>query len=153
MDDAAKANQITLEEFLEVERHKLGSTLTPVTPESFAVWKRIRMDKKQAEQDAAKKAKDTQHTAGKLSGMSGRDLFSYNPNLFVEDDEEDDGFDVNQYRQKYREDGAGEDEDEDGEGPPDSDADDDGNDGEPHAGDDVADEPGPSGVSREPADT
>lgn len=74
LDDAAKANTITLEEFLEVERHKLGQNLTPVTPESFAVWKRTRMDKKQAESEAARKAKDVQHAAGKVSGMSGRDL-------------------------------------------------------------------------------
>ena len=69
-EEAEKANQISIEEFLEVEvgnawypplrhfvliffvlqkRHKLGTNLTPVTPESFAKWKRTRMDKKQAE--------------------------------------------------------------------------------------------------------
>ena len=32
------------------------------------------MDKKKAEEDAMKKAKDTQAAAGKSSGMSGRDL-------------------------------------------------------------------------------
>lgn len=93
MEDAEKANTISLEEFLEVEvcvcslccplrslnyfqRHKLGTNLTPVTPESFAKWKRTRMDKKLAEEEAIKKAKDTQAAAGKNSGMSGRDLVS-----------------------------------------------------------------------------
>ena len=57
--DAAKVNVISLEFSLEVEvrlilsflflpkmlmdlaqRHKLGSNLTPVTPKTFAVWKR-----------------------------------------------------------------------------------------------------------------
>ena len=47
---------------------------TPVTPESFAKWKRTRMDKKLAEEEALKKAKDEKHAAGKSSGMSGRDL-------------------------------------------------------------------------------
>ena len=56
------------------KRHKLGTNLTPVTPESFAKWKRTRMDKKQAEDDAVKKAKDAQAAAGKSNGMSGRDL-------------------------------------------------------------------------------
>lgn len=93
LEDAEKANAISLEEFLEVEvrlpsmsaflgdlditfmkRHKLGSNLTPVTPESFAKWKRTRMDKKLAEEEALKKAKDEKHAAGKSSGMSGRDL-------------------------------------------------------------------------------
>lgn len=76
LEDAAKANSISLEEFLEVERHKLGSNLTPVTPETFAIWKKTRMDKKQAEQEAVRKAKETQNAAGKNSGMSGRDLVS-----------------------------------------------------------------------------
>ena len=51
--------------------------MTPVTPETFAKWKKTRMDKKQAELDAQKKAKDAQHSAGKNTGMSGRDLVRY----------------------------------------------------------------------------
>lgn len=39
------------------------------------------MDKKQAEEEAIRKAKDQQHAAGKNSGMSGRDLVC--PNLPV----------------------------------------------------------------------
>ena len=97
LEDAEKANTISLEEFLEVEvrigtpplqsvisgvktlinsiqRHKLGSNLTPVTPETFAKWKRTRMDRKQAEEDAIKKSKEATHAAGKNTGMSGRDL-------------------------------------------------------------------------------
>ena len=97
LEDAEKANTISLEEFLEVEvrietsplqsvisgtktlivfpqRHKLGQNLTPVTPDSFAKWKRTRMDRKQAEEEAVKKAKEATHAAGKNKGMSGRDL-------------------------------------------------------------------------------
>ena len=92
MEEAEKANQISLEEFLEVEvrssntyiilkiiytlpqRHKLGSNLTPVTPETFAKWKQTRMNKKQAEEEALRKTKDAQAAAGKSNGMSGRDL-------------------------------------------------------------------------------
>lgn len=59
------------------QRHKLGTSLTPVTPESFAIWKQTRMDKKTAEAEAMKNAKSTQAAAGKSSGMSGRDLVSY----------------------------------------------------------------------------
>src|SRR5260370_14128766 len=69
------------------QRHKLGSNLTPVTPETFAKWKRTRLDKKQAEDEAHKKAKDAQAAAGKVTGMSGRDLFSYNPDWFEEEEE------------------------------------------------------------------
>ncbi|KAF5327103.1 hypothetical protein D9619_003992 [Psilocybe cf. subviscida] len=103
-EDAAKANVISLEEFLEVERHKLGSNLTPVTPESFAKWKKTRMDKKEAESEAMKKAKDLQNAAGKNSGMSGRDLFQYNPEWFEDEEEADeDEWDLQQYRKKKEE--------------------------------------------------
>jgi len=91
-----------LEEFLEVERHKLGSNLTPVTPETFAKWKKTRMDKKEAEAEAMKKAKEAQSTAGKSSGMSGRDLFQYNPEWFEDEDEGDasDDWDLAKYRRE-----------------------------------------------------
>ncbi|KAI0733534.1 hypothetical protein C8Q72DRAFT_772363 [Fomitopsis betulina] len=104
LEDAEKANTISLEEFLEVERHKLGTNLTPVTPETFAKWKRTRMDKKQAEEEAMHRAKETQAAAGKNSGMSGRDLFTYNPEWFEEEEEEEeDDWDLSKYR---RSDGA-----------------------------------------------
>lgn len=45
---------LTLEDFLESERHKLTGTLTPVTEETFAKWKKERMDKKAAEEQAKK---------------------------------------------------------------------------------------------------
>jgi len=63
MDKSPMAT-LTLEDFLETERLKLTGTLTPVTPESFAKWKKERMDKRAAE-DEAKRLKDA----------SGRALF------------------------------------------------------------------------------
>ncbi|KAL5525514.1 hypothetical protein ACEPAG_6850 [Sanghuangporus baumii] len=100
-EEAAKANTISLEEFLEVERHKLGPSLTPVNPETFAKWKRTRMDKKKAEEEAMKKAKETQAAAGKSSGMSGRDLFTYNPEWFADEDEDvGEEWDIEKYRRE-----------------------------------------------------
>ncbi|KAF9556057.1 hypothetical protein CPC08DRAFT_711534 [Agrocybe pediades] len=101
-EEAAKANVISLEDFLEVERHKLGTNLTPVTRETFAAWKKTRMDKKEAEEEAKRKAKDLQANAGKSSGMSGRDLFQYNPEWFQDEDEgeDSDDFDLEKYRRE-----------------------------------------------------
>ena len=48
--DKSPLATLTLEDFLESERHKLTGTLTPVTAESFAKWKKERMDKKAAEE-------------------------------------------------------------------------------------------------------
>ncbi|MBE3048222.1 hypothetical protein IMZ48_38105 [Candidatus Bathyarchaeota archaeon] len=50
--DKSPLKTLTLEEFLESERHKLTGTLTPVTPETFAKWKAERMSKKAAEVQA-----------------------------------------------------------------------------------------------------
>jgi len=103
-EDAAKANIISLEEFLEVERHKLGTNLTPVTRETFAKWKQTRMDKKLAEEGAMQKAKEAQAAAGKSTGMSGRDLFTFNPEWFEdEEEEEEDEWDLDQYRKAKEE--------------------------------------------------
>lgn len=52
--DKSPLNTLTLEDWLESERHKLTGTLTPVTPETFAKWKKDRLDKKAAEQEAQK---------------------------------------------------------------------------------------------------
>lgn len=104
-EEAAKANVISLEEFLETERHKLGPNLTPVTPETFATWKKTRMNKKDAEAEAIRKTKEAQHAAGKNTGMSGRDLFQYNPEWFEDQDdgEESDEFDLSKYRRDQEE--------------------------------------------------
>lgn len=55
--DKSPLKTLTLEDFLESERHKLTGTLTPVTPETFAKWKAERLDKKAAE-DQAQLAKE-----------------------------------------------------------------------------------------------
>lgn len=88
-----KENQMTIEEKIEEERAALKSDdLTPVTKESFDAWKAARKEKKQKEAeealvnsqvnaDAKKKA-----AKGKNSVMNGRALFSYNPDMFQDDD-------------------------------------------------------------------
>ena len=50
--DKSPLATLTLEDFLESERHKLSGTLTPVTEETFAKWKKERLDKKAAEAQA-----------------------------------------------------------------------------------------------------
>ncbi|KAI9476395.1 MAG: hypothetical protein EXX96DRAFT_507587 [Benjaminiella poitrasii] len=89
--------EISLEEFLESERHKLGPNLTPVTLESFTQWKKNRVQKKEAEENAARKAKETKLKAGRSQGMSGRDLFEFNPALADDNDDEDDAIDFSQF--------------------------------------------------------
>ncbi|RCI14293.1 hypothetical protein L249_6115 [Ophiocordyceps polyrhachis-furcata BCC 54312] len=57
--DKSPLKTLTLEDFLESERHKLTGTLTPVTPETFAKWKKERLDKKAAEEQARRAKENT----------------------------------------------------------------------------------------------
>jgi DRG Family Regulatory Proteins, Tma46 len=79
--DKSPLKTLTLEDFLESERHKLTGNLTPVTPETFAKWKKERLDKKAAEEQA-RKAKES----------TGRDLFE-SGKWRVEDDSDADSDD------------------------------------------------------------
>ncbi|CAG8633721.1 1921_t:CDS:2 [Paraglomus brasilianum] len=94
---------ITLEEFLETERHKLGSDLTPVTLETFTEWKKSRKSKQEAEEELKQQAKAAAYKAGKAQGMSGRDLFTFNPDLVNQADDygdDDDVFDIAMYKRE-----------------------------------------------------
>lgn len=106
IEAAEKANEISLEEFLESARHKLGSNLTPVTAESFAQWKKDRMNKKQAEEDAIENKKKQQAQANKMLGLSGREMFQLNPEMYEEADEggAGDEFDMAAYFKNWEQD-------------------------------------------------
>ncbi|KAF9924272.1 hypothetical protein FBU30_005716 [Linnemannia zychae] len=96
----AEANKevISIEDFLEKERHKLGKNLTPVTVESFAAWKRTRAERAEQEEQAKRKAKEAAFKAGKMLQFSGRELFDFNPEIAgADDDDGDDVFDFSSY--------------------------------------------------------
>lgn len=78
MDKSPMAT-LTLEDWLESERHKLTGTLTPVTPETFAEWKKKRLDKKAAEEEA--KA---------MKEATGRAMFEKGDWQFSDEEEDDD---------------------------------------------------------------
>jgi hypothetical protein len=80
--DKSPLKTLTLEEFLESERHKLTGTLTQVTAETFAKWKKERLDKKAAEEEA-RKAKEA---TGRAMFESGD--WKYDES--TDDDDEDD---------------------------------------------------------------
>lgn len=71
--------------------------MTPVTLETFNEWKKNRTAKKEAEELAARKAKETRMKAGRSQGMSGRDLFDFNPSLAMEAEEDEDAMDLTIY--------------------------------------------------------
>ncbi len=76
--------------------------LTPVTAESFAIWKKSRLEKKQAEQEALEKAKAVQRAAGKMSGLSGKEMFEFGGDIFDDgEDAEEDDWDISRYMARY----------------------------------------------------
>lgn len=83
--DKSPLNTLTLEDFLESERHKLTGTLTPVTPDSFAKWKRERLDKKAAEEQARKAKEATGRALFESGDWKGSDEED------SDNDEDDDG--------------------------------------------------------------
>lgn len=90
--DKSPLKTLTLEDFLESERHKLTGTLTPVTPETFAKWKQDRMDKKAAE-DQARKAKEN---TGRAMFESGK----WQEEDESESEDEDDVWNLEKLRQE-----------------------------------------------------
>jgi len=84
-EEEEEENIIPIEEAIEEERRKVVG-LTPVTLESFLEWKKRKKQKKEAEILEAERKKSEDIKAGKKI-MSGRDLFTYNPDLFVDDEE------------------------------------------------------------------
>lgn len=95
-----KKDEITLEELIERERAALGPSQTKVTLETFLAWKKRKIQEKK---DAAKKEEDKKRSdfkAGRQVGLSGREMFSFNPEMAAENDleEGDEAFDSSLYR-------------------------------------------------------
>src|SRR5215470_2866443 len=81
--DKSPLKTLTLEDWLESERHKLTGTLTPVTPETFAEWKKKRLDKKAAEEEAQK-----------MKEATGRAMFEKGDWQFSDSEEDDERDDI-----------------------------------------------------------
>ncbi|RSH80541.1 uncharacterized protein EHS24_009122 [Apiotrichum porosum] len=110
----AVKDEISLEDFVEVERHKLQPPLTPCTPETFAAWKKARLEKKAAEQEALDKAKTLQRAAGKMSGMTGKDMFEFGSELYAdEEDDVEEEWDISRMLARYAEEDGERQEDDD----------------------------------------
>ncbi|ENN75158.1 zinc finger CCCH domain-containing protein 15 homolog isoform X1 [Dendroctonus ponderosae] len=95
-----KKDEITLEELIEKERAALGPKQTKVTLETFLAWKKRKIQEKK---DAAKKDEDKKRSdfkAGRQVGLSGREMFSFNPEMAAEFDleEGDEAFDSTMYK-------------------------------------------------------
>ena len=88
-NEESDEDEIPLEEQIEAERAELKhEDLTPVTLETFLQWKKDRAAKKAAELEAKIKAEEAKGKKDKsqMAFMSGRALFTYNPELFQDEE-------------------------------------------------------------------
>ena len=91
--EAAALDEETLEEKIEKERAALPSEgLTPVTKESFFAWKVRRAEQKQKALEDQMSSEAIKAAVGRATKkahkgvMSGRALFTFNPDLFKDDE-------------------------------------------------------------------
>ncbi|PVD39074.1 hypothetical protein C0Q70_01702 [Pomacea canaliculata] len=84
-----KEDLISLEELIEKERAALGFNVTKVTLETFLAWKEKKKKEKIAAIQAEQEKKKADYKAGRLIGISGRQMFEFNPDLIADDDQDD----------------------------------------------------------------
>lgn len=85
-----KAPEISLEDLIEKERSSLGPNQTRVTLDTFLAWKKRKIQEKKSKLAADEERKKQDYSKGKQFGISGREMFSFNPDL-VDDGPMEDG--------------------------------------------------------------
>ncbi|KAK7590648.1 hypothetical protein V9T40_002261 [Parthenolecanium corni] len=85
-----KDDSISLEELIETERQALNSnTTTKLTLETFLQWKKRKLKEKKEVKEKEDEKKRINFKAGHHIGLSGREMFSFNPELAMTDAYED----------------------------------------------------------------
>uniref|UniRef100_A0A182Q7X0 Zinc finger CCCH domain-containing protein 15 n=1 Tax=Anopheles farauti TaxID=69004 RepID=A0A182Q7X0_9DIPT len=85
----SQKEEISLVDLIERERAALGPSQTRVTLESFLAWKKRKLQEKKDRLQKEEERKLKDFKAGRQNGLSGREMFSFNPDLI--DDGMDDG--------------------------------------------------------------
>jgi len=86
VDKEVSPDERPIEEILQERLAALPSGGTPVTKDTFKAWKEKKEADRLAEVEAGRQAIIKKDGGKGLVGMSGRDLFTYDASLFVDDD-------------------------------------------------------------------
>ncbi|XP_050437251.1 zinc finger CCCH domain-containing protein 15 homolog [Adelges cooleyi] len=85
-----KKDEIQLEDLIERERAALNSVkFTRVTLESFLAWKKRKVKERKEAIIKDEEKKRTDYKAGRQIGLSGREMFSFNPEMAIGDSIDD----------------------------------------------------------------
>ena len=95
-------DEISMEMLVEKERATLGPNVTKVTLESFLAWKARKLVEKKDEKKRQEDKKRADFKLGFMNGITGRDIFTFNPDLITNDDD-DAGNDID-YRRRVDDD-------------------------------------------------
>lgn len=89
---------------IEKERAALGSNVTKITLETFLAWKAKKIKEKKDERIKQDEKKRTDFKLGFMNGLTGRDIFTFNPDMIANDD--DAGADIDyKHREEDEEEG------------------------------------------------
>lgn len=80
-----KKEEISIEDLVERERAQLGHNLTRITFETFQAWKKKKLSEKREKEKKEEDRKRAEFKAGRSVGLSGRDMFTFRPELADED--------------------------------------------------------------------
>lgn len=94
--------EVALETLIETERSALGSNVTKVTLESFLAWKLRKIQEKKDKISETEEKKKRDFKLGFMNGLTGRDIFTFNPDLIANDDDEANN-DIDYYRREDEE--------------------------------------------------
>lgn len=86
---AEKKEEISIEDLVERERAKLDYNLPKITLESFIIWKKRKIEEKKDRDKKESERKKAEYKAGRNAGLSGREMFTFNPDLVSDETLED----------------------------------------------------------------
>ncbi|CAH8826580.1 unnamed protein product [Trichobilharzia szidati] len=81
---------ISIEDLVERERQALGLNQTKVTLHTFMEWKKRKRIEKLEKRFADKAAREANYKQGRSTGISGREIFEFDPTLVMEAVDDDD---------------------------------------------------------------
>lgn len=88
---ADKKDEISIEDLVEKERAKLDYNLPKITLQTFMEWKKRKINDKREKSRKETERKKAEYKAGRNIGLSGREMFTFNPDLVndgaLDDDE------------------------------------------------------------------
>ncbi|XP_063363170.1 zinc finger CCCH domain-containing protein 15 homolog [Cydia amplana] len=85
-----RKSEMSLVDLIERERAALGPNQTKITLETFLAWKKKKIKEKQENIAFAEEQKRSDFKAGRACGLSGREMFSFDPALAADADADDD---------------------------------------------------------------